>query len=292
MIATLIADAHLTGEMVAGGVARLAAAGVDVASHDWIDAGSAADIAFTGDAAAARAALADWDAPVDVVVQPAHGRRKALMVADMDSTMIAQECIDELADYAGIKPQIAAITAAAMRGELDFAAALNARVALLAGLPESVLADCLAQRVTLTPGARTLVQTMRAHGARAVLVSGGFTHFADAVGAMCGFDHVVANGLDLSDGRLTGTVRAPIVDSGTKAAQLAHHAAALGVDVAAVLAVGDGANDAPMLRAAGLGIAFHAHRVAQDAADAVINHGDLTALLWAQGYPRIAWRAA
>lgn len=291
MIATLIADGRLTGEMVDGAAARLGSCGLVVAGWDWLDGGCAADVRFAGDAAAARAALADMAAPVDVVVQAAAARRRGLIIADMDSTMITVECIDELADYAGIKPQVAAITERAMRGELDFRAALAERVALLAGLDEGAIADCLASRVQLMPGAQALVGTMAAHGARAVLVSGGFTHFAGPVGQMIGFHRVVANQLVIADRRLTGQVADPIVDSGTKAAVLAAECTALGIDSGAALAVGDGANDAAMLAAAGLGIAYRAHPVAQAAAAAAIHHGDLTALLWAQGYCRAAWAA-
>ena len=233
----------------------------------------------------------DAPARVDVVVQPSAGRRKALLVADMDSTMITVECIDELADYAGIKAEVAAVTEAAMRGELDFGAALDARVALLAGLDTAMIARCLAERVTVTPGARALVRTMRAHGARCVLVSGGFTSFAAPVAAEIGFDLAIANDLLIADGRLTGAVAKPIVDSRTKAATLTRESAALGIEAAATLAVGDGANDLPMIEAAGLGVAYHAKPIVAAAARARIDHGDLSALLYAQGYPRAAWRS-
>jgi phosphoserine phosphatase len=161
---------------------------------------------------------------------------------------------------------------------------------LLKGMDASVIDRCLAERVALMPGARTLVRTMKEHGARAVLVSGGFTRFAKPVGAEIGFDHVVANVLELADGKLTGRVVEPVVDSATKAATLASECAALGIDVAEALAVGDGANDVPMLEAAGLGVAYHAHAAARAAADASVVHGDLTALLWAQGVPKREWR--
>ena len=252
----------------------------------WLDAGEALDLGVDGIAApAARAALEAALPRADIVVQPAAGRAKRLLIADMDSTMIGCECIDELADFAGLKAQVAAITEAAMRGDLDFAAALDARVALLAGLDAGVIDRCRAERVRETPGARALVATMRGHGARAILVSGGFTAFADPVGAMLGFDRVVANVLGIADGRLTGAVARPIVDAATKRAELL----AAGVPLADCLAVGDGANDIPMLETAGLGVAFHAKPRAAAAADAHIRHGDLTALLWAQGYPRAAW---
>ena len=288
---TLIAADALRDEMVEEAVGRLRGAGFAVNAPEWIDRGSAADFMLAGDVAAARAALADWDSPVDFVVQPGGPqRRKKLIIADMDSTMITVECIDELADYAGIKPQIAAITERAMAGELDFRAALAERVMLLKGMDAGVIDRCLAERVALMPGARTLVRTMKEHGARAVLVSGGFTRFAEPVGAEIGFDRVVANVLELADGKLTGRVVEPVVDSATKAATLASECTALGIDVADALAVGDGANDVPMLAEAGLGVAYHAHAAARAAADASVVHGDLTALLWAQGVPRREWR--
>ena len=275
------------GEEAAG---RLRGAGFAVHAPEWVDRGSAADFLLTGEVAAARKALADWNAPVDTVVQDAAGRRKKLIIADMDSTMITVECIDELADYAGIKPQIAAITERAMAGELDFRAALAERVMLLKGMDAGVIDRCLAERVALMPGARTLVHTMQDHGARAVMVSGGFTRFAEPVGAEIGFDRVVANVLEIADGKLTGRVLEPVVDSGVKEATLRAECAAQGIDIANALAVGDGANDAPMLAAAGLGVAYRAHSVARAAADASVMHGDLTALLWAQGYARREWR--
>ena len=226
----------------------------------------------------------------DLVVQPSAGRTKRLLVADMDSTMITVECIDELADYAGIKAEVAAVTDMAMRGELDFAGALDARVALLKGLDESVIARCLAERVRIMPGARELVQTMRANGARCVLVSGGFTRFAEPVAREIGFDRAIANDLLIAGGRLTGTVAKPIVDASTKEATLRGETAALGIEAAATLAVGDGANDLAMIRAAGLGVAYHAKPIVAAAAATRIDCGDLSALLYAQGYPRAAWR--
>ena len=177
----------------------------------WLDAGKAADILFAADPAGARAALADLGQGIDVIVQPAATREKKLIIADMDSTMITVECIDELADYAGIKPQIAEITERAMRGELDFAGALDERVALLKGLEDSAIDRCRAERVTIMPGARALVRTMKARGAKALLVSGGFTRFTDPVAAEIGFDAAVANVLEIADGALMCTVNRPIV---------------------------------------------------------------------------------
>ena len=255
----------------------------------WIDQGDAADIGFGVHPDQARAALEGSEPGVDVVVQNADGRRKSLLVADMDSTMIAQECIDELADYAGLKPEIAAVTERAMRGELDFAAALDARVALLAGLEESAIERCLAERVTLTPGAVTLVATMRARGALTILVSGGFTRFAEPVGKRIGFERVIANRLTIVDGRLTGAVEQPLVDSATKERTLVDALEERRLHLGASLAVGDGANDLAMIRAAGLGVAYRAKPVVAAAAAARIDHNDLTALLWAQGIARRQW---
>jgi phosphoserine phosphatase len=207
----------------------------------------------------------------------------------MDSTMIGQECIDELADFAGLKAEIAAITERAMLGELDFEAALDARVAALAGLDAGAIRRCLDERITLMPGARTLIGTMNALGARTVLISGGFTAFTGEVAARIGFQRQVANVLRIADGRLAGTVEKPIVDSAVKRATLLAERDALGLEATDTLAVGDGANDIPMLEAAGLGIAYHAKPRAAAAADAAVRVGDLTSLLWAQGIPRAEW---
>ncbi len=268
---------------------RLAAAGCAPGETAWIDAGLAADIAFASDPAAARSALEQAFAGVDIVVQPAAGRAKRLLIADMDSTMITVECIDELADYAGIKPQVAAVTEAAMRGELDFAAALDARVGLLAGLDDAVIDRCLAERVRIMPGAIALVRTMKARGCRTVLVSGGFTRFAGPVGERIGFDRTIANALLIADGRLTGAVAKPIVDSGTKARTLVEERDALAIDVETTMAVGDGANDLAMIALAGLGVAYHAKPIVAAAAGARVDHGDLSALLYAQGIARADW---
>ena len=257
----------------------------------WLEHGVAADLSFAADPAAARQALEGAFAGTDVVVQATATRRKALIVADMDSTMITVECIDELADYAGIKAEVAAVTEAAMRGELDFEGALDARVALLQGLRESVIAQCLAERVHIMPGARALVRTMRANGAQAVLVSGGFTRFAEPVAADIGFDRAIANVLLIEDGRLTGRVAKPIVGSATKEETLLATIAVQGIDPVLSLAVGDGANDLAMIRRAGLGVAYHAKPIVAAAAAARVDHGDLSALLYAQGYTRAEWVA-
>ncbi len=238
--------------------------------------------------AAVRAALALFEVEADVIAIDLVSPPPRLLVADMDSTMVACECLDELADYAGLKAEVAAITERAMRGELNFAASLTERVALLTGLPTADIALCLSARVRPNPGARTLIATVRAHGIRTVLVTGGFTAFAKPVGAMLGFDRVVANRFEVDGDRLTGRVIPPIVDAATKRAVLLAEAEPLG-GVAAAVAVGDGANDIPMLQAAGLGIAYHAKPKANAAAAARIAHGDLTTLLYALAIPRADW---
>lgn len=285
-IATLIAPDLPQGE-VSAARDRLDAAGCLPVAQIWVQEGEAIDLQFGRDPDAARSALEGQG--YDVVVQPAEHRRKKLIVADMDSTMITVECIDELADYAGIKAQIAAVTEAAMRGELDFGEALDARVALLKGLGEGVIARCLAERVKIMPGARELVRTMRGWGATAILVSGGFTRFAEPVAAEIGFTRAIANVLEIADGKLAGTVTKPIVDASTKLATLSEAVLDLGLSRAETLAVGDGANDLAMITQAGLGVAYHAKPVVAAAAGARIDHGDLTTLLFAQGVARKDW---
>ena len=289
-VATLIAAGKLTDEVVREAIDRLDATGHDVGAPHWLDEGDAADIVFHGSLVSARKELALMDhGSLDTIVQPQGDRTKKMIIADMDSTMITVECIDELADYAGLKPEIAAITERAMRGELDFRAALIERVGLLAGMPEATLVECRMERVKLTRGARTLVQTMKAHGAWSVLVSGGFMPFAGPVGEAIGFDKVLANELEIRDGKLTGKVIEPIVDSAAKLETLKAEAAKHGLPLADTLAVGDGANDIPMITSAGLGVGYYPHPAAAEAAAAVVRHHDLTALLWAQGYPRRSW---
>ncbi len=290
LIITLVAEGALSPGDVSAASDVVRGIG-DVVAQSWLEAGDAFDILARGDGPAVRAALEDALPAVDVVVQAgASPRRKRLIVADMDSTMIACECIDELADYAGVKAQVAAVTEAAMRGELDFAGALRARVALLKGLPVATLADCLRDRVRLTPGARTLVQTMAANGARSLLVSGGFMDFAVPVARQIGFARAIANRLERDGDALAGTVAEPIVDAAAKQALLE----ADGTPMHAVVAVGDGANDIPMITTAmaggGLGIAYHAKPKAASAAQAHVRHGDLTVLLRAQGYVRGDWQ--
>ncbi|WP_404369816.1 phosphoserine phosphatase SerB [Sphingomonas sp. MMS24-J45] len=288
-IATLIASDHLSAGDISAAMDRLAAAGCAPNVQGWIDEGKAADIRFGSGQDAARAALEGAFPGVDIVVQAQAEREKKLLIADMDSTMITVECIDELADYAGIKPQIAEITEAAMRGELDFEGALDARVALLAGLDEAVIERCLAERVKIMPGAEVLVRTMRARGATAILVSGGFTRFAEPVAAKVGFHRAIANRLEIADGKLTGAVAKPIVGSDTKLHTLLAASAELGLLPEQTLAVGDGANDLAMIKAAGLGVAYHAKPIVAAAAAARIDHGDLSALLYAQGITRAQW---
>jgi phosphoserine phosphatase len=285
LIATLIAADRLTrGDISAAEDALRGSRG-----REWIEEGSACDLLLDGGMDAARAALEGLIPGVDVVVQPREGRRKRLLVADMDSTMIEVECIDELADYAGLRAEVAAVTEQAMRGELDFEAALDARVALLKGLDARVIDHCLAQRVRATPGAEALVRTMAAEGAYCLLVSGGFSRFADRIAAEIGFDAAVSNELLVEGGRLAGTVARPIVGAEAKRQALLDAAHARQIPLDAALAVGDGANDIPMLKAAGLGIAYHAKPAAAAAADARIEANDLTALLYAQGYARGDW---
>ena len=221
---------------------------------------------------------------IDVNCLPAAGRRKRLLLADMDSTMIGQECIDELADLAGVGAEVAAITDRAMAGEVGFEGALEARVALLAGLPEAAIERVIAERLTLTPGGAALVATMRARGARCVLVSGGFTAFTGWVAGRLGFDAHRANVLEASAGLLTGRAQKPYLGREAKVTALEEECAALGIGPEAALAVGDGANDAGMVMRAGLGVALHARAALRDVADARVDHGDLTAPLWLQGY--------
>ena len=228
---------------------------------------------------------------IDLAVQPAKGRKKHLLIADMDSTMIQQECIDELADEAGVGAYVASITARAMNGELDFEAALRERVALLKDLEEAVIARVIRDRITLMPGGRALVATMRGNGAYAALVSGGFTAFTGAIAGVLGFDENRANSLLIKGGRLTGEVAHPILGRAAKVEALQDIAARRGISPAEAVAVGDGANDLGMLGLAGMGVALHAKPSVQAECSIRVNHGDLTALLYLQGYPREAFLA-
>ncbi|HEX8622362.1 MAG TPA: phosphoserine phosphatase SerB [Allosphingosinicella sp.] len=288
-IATLIAKDRLAGGDISAASDALAAAGAAPYGRSWIEDDRACDLLFPGEPGAARAALEGLIDGVDVVVQGEASRRRKLLVADMDSTMIEVECIDELADYAGLKAEVAAVTERAMRGEIEFEAALTERVALLAGLDEAAIDRCRAERVRATPGGRTLVRTMKRYGAVTILVSGGFTRFAEPVGAELGFDRVIANRLGAMAGVLDGTVARPILGAQGKRLALLDAAAELSLRPEESLAVGDGANDVPMLEEAGLGIAYRAKPAAVAAADASIVHNDLTALLYAQGWASSEW---
>jgi phosphoserine phosphatase len=288
-IATLIAKDRLADGDISAAADALAAAGLAPFGRSWIEADKACDLLFPGAPGAARSALEGLLPGVDVVVQGESARRRRLLVADMDSTMITVECIDELADYAGAKAEVAAVTERAMKGEIGFEAALAERVALLAGLEEAAIDRCREERVRLTPGARALVRTMRREGAFTLLVSGGFTRFADPVAAEIGFDRAVANRLATQGGRLLGTLLGPVLGAEGKRLALLDAAAERGLRLEESLAVGDGANDVPMLKEAGLGVAYHAKPAAAAAADARIVHNDLTALLYAQGWARSEW---
>ena len=294
-VATLISDPGAAA-LDAAAVARARDALPAPAEPRWLAERIAVDLPFSptgendnhdGDGAwAERLRETLSGRPLDVVVQPHAARRKRLLIADMDSTMIGQECIDELADRVGLKARVAAITERAMRGDIAFAPALRERVALLAGLPASVIAEVIAARIRPTPGGSVLVATMRANGAHTCLVSGGFTLFSERIAAMIGFDENRANRLAVADGRLTGRVEEPILGREAKLAALEDLTARLGLAPAATLAVGDGANDLAMLLAAGLGVAYHAKPRVAAQAHARIDHGDLTALLYIQGYRR------
>ena len=258
----------------------------------WLDPGIAAEIVFTPGADSDRRGVSDIlratfaSEAIDIVVQRTGNRRKKLFLADMDSTMIGQECIDELADYAGHKTRIAAITERAMRGEIAFEPALRERLALLKGLPVSSIDEVIAKRITLTPGARTLVATLRANGAHTCMVSGGFTLFTDRIAAMIGFDESRANTLLLDEEKLSGAVKEPIFGRESKRAALIELRERRRLKKEDTLAAGDGANDMDMITEADLGAAYHAKPAVAAMADARIDHGDLTALLYAQGYKR------
>jgi phosphoserine phosphatase len=290
-VATLIAGRPLPGlEALTRQAARALGAGGEV---HWLSPGIAVDIPFTpasendNRVAADRLREAIGDAPVDAVVQPSAGRRKRLFLADMDSTMIGQECLDELADFVGQKARVAAITERAMRGEIAFEPALVERVALLAGLSARVVDEVIAKRITLTPGGRALVHTMRAHGAHTCLVSGGFTLFTEPIAALIGFAENRGNRLEIDrGGRFTGRVAPPILGRDAKLATLVELRERLNLAEGETLVAGDGANDLLMISHAGLGVAYHAKPMVAAAAGARIDHCDLTALLYAQGYQR------
>ena len=287
MVLTLIVGKNkdLT-DAVHAATTALQTAGLIVDGTKTLSPDEAADLYFSGDAATAQTAIknsivaetADW------AVQETAYRRKKLLLADMDSTMITVECIDELADFAGIKDQVVEVTEAAMRGELDFEQALLSRVALLRGLEEGALARCYRERVHLMPGARELIKTCEANGCYTALVSGGFTFFTERVQQELGFSQHTSNVLEIEDGKLTGRVIPPICDAHTKLTTLRLLRSMKRLTDADVIAVGDGANDIPMLVEAGLGVAYHAKPKAAGAADVALHHSDLTALLYLQGY--------
>jgi phosphoserine phosphatase len=290
-VLTLIAakaKASLTADIVSTVADALASGNVMPGPAAWLAEGEACDISFAGEKAAAAelARGAVGECAVDFGIVATAGRRKQLLIADMDSTMIGQECIDELAAEIGARETVAAITQKAMRGEIAFRPALRQRVALLKGLPVAAVGKVLSERITLTPGGRTLVATMRANGAYASLVSGGFTAFAEPLAARLGFDEFRANRLEHEDGLYTGTVTEPALGGDAKRARLAELIAGHGLDRAGTLAVGDGANDLAMIDLAGLGVAFHAKPAVEAEADVAIRHADLTALLYLQGYRR------
>lgn len=287
LIARLIAEPdHLSASLE---TARAALAGRGMAAEvSRFGVGGVQFMLESGDASRLRAVLDTAFAPSDLLVSDHLPQVPKVFVSDMDSTMISAECIDELADFAGIKHQIAAITERAMQGELDFESALRERVMLLRDLSEGAIAECLATRIAPMPGARTLVATLKAKGCRTVLVTGGFHQFADPVAEQLGFDHVVANRLEVAGGALTGGLVGPITDSSVKKAVLLQEAALLGAGTVS-LATGDGANDIPMLEAATYGIAYSAKPKARAAADGWVDRGDLTGVLELLGIPRNEW---
>jgi phosphoserine phosphatase len=284
MVLTLIAG-PLDGHRLPRVAEAIVAAAVISAEPIWL-AGEACDLVFDATNPALAEAIARaviGDAEIDLLVQPVTNRRKRLLVADMESTIIENEMLDELADFVGLRQEVSEITRRAMNGELDFASALEARVALLAGLADHALEEATG-RIRLRAGARQLIATMRSAGAVTALVSSGFMTFAQGIAAELGFDHVVANRLDLTAGRIAGTVSPPIVTGETKKEVLLAMAAQHGVPLQQSMAVGDGANDLPMLDTAGMGIAFHAKPAVASVARWRLDHAGLTGLLYAQGY--------
>ncbi len=284
-VLTLVADPHNTRpftSIIEAVEASLSTLNVGDMTKDWLEPGAACDLLFTGDINLS--SLPKDVNEADFCLQPQSHRRKKLLLADMDSTIITVECIDELADFAGLKKEVSAITEKAMQGELDFDEAFAARVAMLEGLKEDVLQKTFDERVKLTPGARTLIQTMKSNGAYSALVSGGFTFFTSRVRELTGFDMDDSNTLLFEDGKLTGKAALPILNSKAKLNNLNRLLTEKGLMRSESTAIGDGANDIPMIEAAGLGVSFHAKPAAEKAADANIRFGDLTTLLYYQGY--------
>jgi len=262
--------------------------GAETTAPTWLAKGEAVDIHFNGpqtDVAESTILEILADAPIDVIAQRTYRRRKKLLIADMDSTIVTGETLDELAEFAGLKDEITAITKRAMRGELDFAQALHSRVKMLEGLNESFLSKTM-ESVELTQGATTLIRTMRASGAVTALISGGFSYFTDRVREQVGFHSSLGNQLEIINGKLTGNVIPPIVGKEVKLEMLIDIAEQQGLSLSETMSIGDGANDVPMLSKAGTGIAYHAHPVAREAARARLDHSDLTGALFAQGYQR------
>ncbi|WP_114522195.1 phosphoserine phosphatase SerB [Altererythrobacter sp. ZODW24] len=292
LIARLIADVDRLETRLDEVSAALSAKDIPIAEVAMLEScGDVLQLSLPhGDADALRAILHANFSPSDVLVSEEPIRVPQLLVSDMDSTMIQAECIDELADFAGLKDKISAITERAMRGEIPFEAALRERVALLAGLDEGAIDRCLAERIDPMPGAETLIATLRAKGCRTVLVTGGFHHFADPVAEQIGFERAVGNRLAVSGGVLTGELDGPISDASTKEAALHEEMASLG-EAAVSLALGDGANDIPMLQAANFGLAFAAKPIAREAADGWIDRGNLTSVLKLLGIPQSEWVA-
>ena len=293
LIARLIADPATLETSLDAATRALEAEGLKLAGAQMLDhCGDVLQLMLPADdETALRRVLDEHFKPSDVIISREPFRIPDLFVSDMDSTMIGQECIDELADFAGLKPQIAAITERAMQGELDFASALNERVGLLAGLDEGAIGQCLAERIRPLPGARALVATLKHRGCRTVLVTGGFHHFADPVAEEIGFERVVGNRLAVESGKLTGALVGAITDSSVKERVLREELARLG-DEAVSLATGDGANDIPMLQAATWGLAYRGKPKARAAADGWVDRGDLTSILKLFEIPESEWVAA
>jgi phosphoserine phosphatase len=284
LVATLIANP--SSPVLTNTLVEVAAKTIGSKTVYWLADGLAADMLFTGDHVNVRAKIEKIiaDQPIDIIIQEQEGRRKKLLIADMDSTMIGQECIDELAGIVGLKAHVSAITARAMNGEIPFEDALRERVSLLKGLDANVVNTVIKERITLTPGGRELIATMKKNGGYTALVSGGFTSFTGPVSVMLGFDENQANILEEEGGLFTGTVREPILGRQAKADTLQTICTRLGITSAEAMAVGDGANDLSMIQMAGSGVALHAKPSVAAQAKHRINYSDLTALLYMQGY--------